>query len=164
MFNKVPKKYHPVGFEMLYEDNDIIVGNKVEGLLTVAANWNREKTVEAALNTYIRKGNPKGTRSIYVVHRLDQSTSGLLVFAKTEAALKFLKNDWKNTRKTYLAVVHRHFAKPEGVFESYLSEDEDYLVHCTHRQPQNRLKAPFGIRNLRAPSTRFCKRRRSFHS
>lgn len=136
MFQKVPKKFHPPGFALIYEDQDVIVGNKEAGLLTVAAKWNREKTVEAALNTYVQKGNARSNKHVYVVHRLDQATSGLLVFAKTESALNFLKSDWPQTQKTYLAIVHRTPTAPEGLIESYLSEDEDYRVHSSnHAQP-----------------------------
>jgi len=131
MFRKIPRKYHPRGFELLYEDNDIIVGNKAPGLLTVAAKWNRDVTVESALNQYIRKGNARSTKSVFVVHRLDQATSGLLVFAKTEAALKYLKANWPAVSKTYLAIVHRQLPQKSGVVSSYLSEDEDYHVHSS---------------------------------
>lgn len=136
MFHQVPKKYHPRGFELLYEDHDIIVGNKAAGLLTVAARWNRDQTVHALLNTYVRKGAAKSTKQVYVVHRLDQATTGLLVFAKTDAALRFLKNEWPQVEKTYLAIVHRALEPAAGVVESYLSEDEDYRVHSSqHAQP-----------------------------
>ncbi len=131
MFNKIPRKYHPRGFELLFEDSDIIVGNKAPGILTVAAKWNRDVTVEANLNTYIRKGNARSTKHVFVVHRLDQATSGLLVFAKTEAAYKHLKSHWSEVSKTYLAVVHRHLKDKSGSVKSYLSEDEDYHVHSS---------------------------------
>ena len=114
MFNKVPKKYHPAGFELLYEDIDLIVGNKAPGVLTVAAAWNKKETVESALNTYIRKGATKSSKSVFVVHRLDQDTSGVLVFAKNEAAFNFLKANWPTTVKTYLAVVHRPLKEKLG--------------------------------------------------
>ncbi len=132
MFNKVPKKYHPPGFELLYEDVDLIVGNKAPGILTVAAAWNKKLTVESALNTYIRKGATKSSKSIFVVHRLDQDTSGVLVFAKNEAAFNFLKANWPTTVKTYLAVVHRPLKEKTGKISSYLIEDEDYVVHSAN--------------------------------
>ncbi len=131
MFNKVPKKYHPEGFELLYEDTDIIVGNKSAGFLTVAAAWNRHRTVQSALNVYIRKGSEHSKKTVYVVHRLDQDTTGLLVFAKTEAALKFFKNNWPSMTKTYLAIVHRTPKEKIGRVSSYLKEDDDYMVHST---------------------------------
>jgi 23S rRNA-/tRNA-specific pseudouridylate synthase len=67
---KIPKKYQPKGFEIIYEDRDIIVGNKAAGSLTVSALWNKEDTVHAALNQYVRKGNAKSRKHVYVVHRL----------------------------------------------------------------------------------------------
>lgn len=82
MKSKIPKKYQPKGFEILHEDLDVIVGNKAPGLLTVAAKWERENTVHGLLNQFVRKGNPRSNKCVFVVHRLDQATSGLLVFAK----------------------------------------------------------------------------------
>lgn len=131
MFRDVPKKYHPAGFELLFEDQDIIVGNKAPGLLTVAAQWNRDRTVHAALNEYVRKGSAKSRKEVFVVHRLDQDTSGVLIFAKTEAALNSLKNAWPTFSKTYLAVVHRHPKEKKGTISSYLKEDELYKVHSS---------------------------------
>lgn len=127
-FKKIPKKYHPPGFEILYEDQDIIIGNKAAGYLTVAALWNKDKTIHSALNAYVRKGNPRSQKSVFVVHRLDQATSGVLIFAKTEEAQFFLKDHWKSTTKNYYAIVHGHLPQKSGLISSYLAEDEDYVV------------------------------------
>lgn len=129
MFNQVPKKYHPPGFDFIYEDNDLIVGNKAPGLLTVAALWNKDHTAHSMLTSYVRKGQAKSHKQVYVVHRLDQATSGLLMFAKNEAAYNFLKANWATTQKTYLAVVHRSLKEKSGKVSSYLEEDDDYVVH-----------------------------------
>ncbi len=128
---KIPKKYQPRGFHVLHEDQDLIVGNKAPGFLTVAALWEKENTVHGALNKYVQKGNPRSTKCVFVVHRLDQATSGVLIFAKSEAAQQFLKNNWSTTEKTYYAVAHGKFGKKSGLIESYLQEDEDYMVHST---------------------------------
>ncbi len=130
-FKKIPKKYQPKGFEILHEDHDLIVGNKAAGFLTVSALWNKENTVHSALNQYVRKGNAKSRKCVYVVHRLDQDTSGVLIFAKSEPAQIFLKDNWKNTQKTYFAIVHGRMPKKEDTISSYLLEDEDYVVHST---------------------------------
>ncbi len=129
---KISKRHHPKGFDILYEDRDIIVGNKAPGFLTVGAAWNRTHTIHAALNQYVRKGNSRSRKCVYVVHRLDQETSGLLVFAKTQEAQQHLKDHWTETKKTYYAVVHGRMAKKAGVIESYLTEDEEYVMH-SHR-------------------------------
>lgn len=136
---KIPRKYQPRGFEILYEDRDIIVGNKAPGVLTVAAKWNKEHTVHAALNDYVRKGQAKSRNSAYVVHRLDQHTSGVLIFAKSEKMQFALKDDWKNTVKTYYAVVHGTFAKKSGTVSSYLEEDEDYVIHSSQDSAKGKL-------------------------
>lgn len=137
--SKIPKKYQPKGFEIIYEDRDIIVGNKAAGFLTVSALWNKENTVHSALNQYVRKGNSKSRKCVYVVHRLDQDTTGVLVFAKTEEAQIFLKDNWKNTIKTYYGIVHGRFAKKSGTISSYLIEDEKYVVHSTQDSSNGKL-------------------------
>lgn len=136
---KIPKKYQPKGFEILHEDLDVIVGNKSPGILTVAAKWESENTVHNLLNQYIRKGNPRSNKCVYVVHRLDQATSGVLIFAKSESAQKFLKDNWKETTKTYYAIVHGQLAKKTGTITSYLSEDENYVVHSSSDSDSGKL-------------------------
>lgn len=136
---KIPKKYHPKGFEVLYEDMDLIIGNKTAGYLTVAALWEREKTIHYGLNQYVRKGNPRSPKRVYVVHRLDQDTSGVLVFAKSEKAQQYLKNNWATTKKVYYAIVHGKLAKKEDVISSYLQEDEDYVVHSVNNKNKGKL-------------------------
>ncbi len=126
---KVPKKYQPKGYEILYEDVDLIVGNKASGALTVAALWNKDDTIHSALTEYIRKGNLRSSKSIYVVHRLDQATTGVLIFAKNEQVQRFLKDNWKTATKTYYAIVHGKLKNKSGTISSHLEEDEDYMIH-----------------------------------
>ncbi len=129
-FKKVPKKYQPKGYEILYEDRDLLVGNKAAGALTVAAKWNQDNTLHQILNRYIQKGDARSRKSVYVVHRLDQATTGVLIFAKSEEVQTFLKDNWPTTTKIYYAIAHGLFAKKSGLIESYLEEDEDYVVHA----------------------------------
>lgn len=128
---KIPKKYQPKGFEILHEDQDVIVGNKAPGSLTVKALWNKNDTIQSALDHYIKKGSPRSQKCVYVVHRLDQATSGVLMFAKSEEAQKYLKEDWKATVKTYYAIVHGKMKQKSGVISTHLIEDEDYVVQST---------------------------------
>lgn len=136
---KIPKKYQPKVFEILHEDLDIIVGNKAPGLLTVAAKWERENTVHNLLNQFVRKGNPRSNKCVYVVHRLDQATSGVLIFAKSEKAQQFIKDNWKDNVKTYYAIVHGTLKRKSGTIQSYLSEDEDYVVHSSADSSEGKL-------------------------
>lgn len=139
MTKKIPKKYQPKGFEILHEDLDVIVGNKAPGILTVAAKWEKENTVHNLLNQYVRKGNPRSTKCVYVVHRLDQATSGVLIFAKEESVQHYLKDNWKSTTKTYYAIVHGQLKKKSGTIQSYLTEDEDYVVHSSKSDDSGKL-------------------------
>lgn len=138
-FKKIPKKYQPPGFEILYEDPDIIVGNKAPGYLTVAAKWEKSNTIHNALNQYVRKGSTVSKKSVYVVHRLDQATSGILIFAKTENVQFFLKKNWPTTIKTYYAIVYGKMTKKSGTISSYLTEDENYVVHSSKDNNEGRL-------------------------
>lgn len=136
---KIPKKYQPKGFDILYEDKYVIVGNKAPGFLTVAALWNSDNTIHSALNQYVRKGNSRSRKCAYVVHRLDQDTSGVLIFAKTQQAQSFLKDNWKATAKTYYAIVHGQLAQKSGTISSYLFEDDEYVVHSTTSDQKGKL-------------------------
>ncbi len=136
---KIPKRYQPKGFEVVYEDSHIIIGEKAAGLLTVGALWERENTVHHLLNQFVRKGNSKSRKCVFVVHRLDQATSGLLIFAKSERVQQLLKDNWKNIKKTYIAVVHGRMPAATGVISSYLVEDEDYVMHSTSAVSEGKL-------------------------
>lgn len=133
------KRHQPKGFEILYEDRDVIVGNKSAGSLAVAALWNKEDTIHAALNTYVRKGNARSKKCVFVVHRLDQATSGIMIFAKTEQAQNFLKDNWATAKKIYYAIVHGRLAQKSGTISSHLVEDEDYVVRSTPEGAKGKL-------------------------
>lgn len=135
----IPKKYHPKGFEILYEDRDLIVGNKAAGFISVRALWNKEGSIHSRLNDYVRKGNSKSHKRVFVVHRLDQDTTGVMIFAKSAEAQQTLKAQWKGTKKTYLAVVHGHLQKKSGMVSSYLEEDDDYVVHSSQNSKRGEL-------------------------
>jgi tRNA pseudouridine32 synthase/23S rRNA pseudouridine746 synthase/23S rRNA pseudouridine1911/1915/1917 synthase len=124
-------KYLPRGLEILYEDRDILVVDKPAGLLTVGTDNNKTRTAYYMLTDYVRKGNPKSRNRIFIVHRLDKSASGVLVFAKNEEAKSRLQTQWKDTEKKYVAVVYGRLAKKEDVITSYLAESKAYVVYST---------------------------------
>lgn len=124
----IPYRHRPKGLTILYEDRDIIVIDKSAGLLTVKAMYEKEKTAHHILTNYIRKGSFKSKKQLFVVHRLDRDTSGVLIFAKSIEAKENLKLQWKNVRKKYAAVVHGVLKEKNGTITSYLAENEDYEV------------------------------------
>jgi len=124
----VPARHKPQGLTILYEDQDIIVIDKSSGLLTVKANYEKQKTAHQILTDYIRRGNARSTKQLFVVHRLDRDTSGVLVFAKSFEAKENLKQQWASVTKKYIAVVHGVLTQKSGTITSYLAENEDYEV------------------------------------
>lgn len=121
-------KYLP--FEILHEDREVIVIDKPAGLLTTSTRLfgrrarEEQETAENLLNNYVRKGQVRSRKRVYLVHRLDRDTSGVMMFAKSEELADAFRERWNElTEKTYLARVEGELAEAEGVFESYLRDD-----------------------------------------
>lgn len=126
-----PKKHQPKGLPILYEDRDVIVVEKPCGLLTVGTDRDKTRTAHSLLNDYARKGDPRSRNRIYVVHRLDRETSGILIFARSESAKGYLQEHWQETDKRYLAVVYGSLAAKTGTISSYLAESGAFRVYST---------------------------------
>ena len=101
-FKAPPKKYQPHGLSVLYEDRDILVVDKIEGLLTIANEKVRDNTAYYLLNDYVKKNNPKSKNRVFIVHRLDRDTSGIIVFAKNENAKRYLQDEWQGFEKNIM--------------------------------------------------------------
>ncbi len=129
--NRPTKKRQPKGLTILHEDKDILVVEKPAGLLTIGTERDKSRTAHYLLNDYVRKGNPKSRNRVYVVHRLDQDTSGVLLFAKSEQSKKFLQEHWQQTDKRYLAIVHGRLSLKEGKISSCLAENAAHRVYST---------------------------------
>lgn len=133
-------RYLPKGLGILHEDPDLLVVDKPVGLLTMGTDSEKERTAFFALTDYVRRGDTKSRKRIFLVHRLDRETSGVLLLAKTEKAKRYLKDHWREeVTKVYLAVVHGHMPKPADTIESYLLEEEAYNVHSTFDRERGRL-------------------------
>ncbi len=128
-FKTPPKKYQPRGLTVLYEDRDILVVDKMCGLLTVSSEKIKENTAYYLLNEYVRKGNQKSKNRVFIVHRLDRDTSGVIIFAKNETSKHYLQQEWHQFKKTYYAVVHGTLTEKEGVITSYLAENSVHKMY-----------------------------------
>jgi len=131
MKKRLSKRHQMPGLSILHEDRDLIVVDKAPGLLTIAADDERERTAYRLLTDYVRKGCVRSRERVFIVHRLDRETSGVLVFARTEAAKRDLQGNWEQTRKHYLAVVHGTPASEHGTINSYLAENSALRVYST---------------------------------
>ena len=130
-FKTPPKRFHPKGLTILHEDRDILVVDKIQGLLTISTDREKEKTAHFLLNDYVKKGNHRSRNRVFIVHRLDRETSGVLIFAKSEETKNYLQDYWQEFSKTYIAVVHGKFQQREGVISSYLAENTAFRVYST---------------------------------
>jgi len=147
-FKSPPKRYQPMGLSILYEDRDILVVDKMNGLSTVSNEKVRENTAYYLLNKYVRKGNQKSRNRVFIVHRLDRDTSGIIVFAKNENAKRYLQEEWQEFRKKYYAVVHGALPKKEGVITSYLAENRIHKMYSVDDPEKGKL-AKTGYKVLR---------------
>lgn len=128
-FKSPAKKHQTPGLTILYEDRDIIVVDKINGLLTIGSEGERQKTAYFLLTDYVRKGNSRSKNRVFIVHRLDKDTSGILVFAKNEHAKRYLQDNWHEFSKKYVAVVHGKLPNKEGEIISYLAENTAHRVY-----------------------------------
>lgn len=115
-------------FPIVYEDRDVIVISKPAGLLTSSLRPGERRTAELLLGDYVRKGQSRSSRRVYLVHRLDRETSGLMMFAKSEDVAGRFRDDWHRlTKKIYRARVEGSLEEDGGVFESYLRDDPETM-------------------------------------
>jgi len=119
------------GLVILYEDRDILVVDKPPGLLTVRTDKDKSRTAYFILTDYVRKGCASSRNRIFIVHRLDRETSGVLVFAKSEEAKIRLQDQWQETEKKYLAVVHGKCKRSSETITAYLAENKAHVVYST---------------------------------
>lgn len=120
---------------LLYEDRWIVVIDKPEGLLSVSTAFEKEDTAYAMLKRHYKPGQ------VHVVHRIDQDTSGVMTFARTEEARDKFKEMFEkhDLERAYTAIIEGSLDQTTGTWESYLYEDEAYVVHQTDDPAKGRV-------------------------
>ena len=115
---------------IVYEDAYLIVVEKREGLLSVGTERERERTASTILNEYLRRQDRRSR--VYVVHRLDRDTSGLMMFAKDEKTQHTLRDNWHELvfDRRYVAVVTGEMERDRGTVHSWLT-DRTLYVHSS---------------------------------
>lgn len=119
------------GLRILYEDSEIIVIDKPAGLLSIASDKEKEYTAYHQLRDYVGKDDPD--RRIFIVHRLDRDTSGVMLFAKNEEVKHLLQDAWKEIMvdRAYVAVVEGQVESNEGTVKSWLKETKTKLMYSS---------------------------------
>ncbi|MCR5490545.1 MAG: RluA family pseudouridine synthase [Bacilli bacterium] len=135
---------------IIYEDDDLVVINKPSGLLSVDTDREKGRTAYRLLSDYVRAKNPKSR--LFVVHRLDKNTSGVLVFAKSYEVREALQNAWQDVVKYrgYYAIIEGEMEKPEGRLQNYLAQNDLQLVYVTRDKEKGKL----AITNYKTISTK----------
>ena len=125
--NKNIHDFHSRLLKIVYEDAYLIVIDKSEGLLSVNTERQKERTAYTILNEYVRRSSRQN--HIYIVHRLDRDTSGLMMFAKDEKTQHTLRDNWHQIvfDRRYVAVVNGEMEREQGVVRSWLTDRTLYV-------------------------------------
>jgi 23S rRNA pseudouridine1911/1915/1917 synthase len=134
IIRSVTREHEPANqIQILHEDSELLVINKPAGLLTVATDQEQSKTAYTILTDYIQKHHSR--ERIYVVHRLDRDTSGVLLFAKNEKLKLALQDRWDSlvSKRCYAAVVEGHPIEKSGTIRSWLKQSGSLRMYSSHR-------------------------------
>lgn len=134
----VPKTLLSSGMKVFFEDASLIVIDKPENLLSVASEAEPEKTAYFQLTNYLRQDRGHARDRVWIVHRLDRETSGLMVFAKTAETKQILQAGWDDTEKRYEAVVEGTMRPDSGILEADLDETNPFKVYSAAPSAQTR--------------------------
>lgn len=119
---------------ILFEDEHIIIIEKRNGLLTMSTGKDGEQTAYSELMEHVRKNTGNRDARVFIVHRLDRETSGLLIFAKSEDVQQTLQERWNDNviERQYVAVVEGSMEKAEGQIVSWLTENpKSFKMHSS---------------------------------
>ena len=121
-------------FSIIFEDDHLLVVNKPSGLLTIATEKEKERTLYHIVRDYVVSKNPHGR--IFIVHRLDRDTSGIVLFAKDEKTKNQLQENWNDyvSLREYTAIVCGHPKEESGQIVQYLKETKTNLVYVSPRE------------------------------
>lgn len=137
---KVLEESQPQGLRIVFEDPYIIVIEKQAGMLSIATALEKEHTAYNILSEHVKKRDSKNR--IFVVHRLDRETSGVMMFAKSEEVKQALQNAWKEVvlERSYAVVVEGLVSKDQGTITSWLKENKALCMYSS-RIPNDGQKA-----------------------
>lgn len=122
--------------KIIYEDKHILIVNKPYNLLTISNDKESENTLFHKVYLYIKRKNKNN--KIFIVHRLDQDTSGLVIFAKSEKVKKILQDNWDKVVRKYMAIVVGKLEK-SGTIKSYLKITKTNLVYSSNDSKNGKL-------------------------
>ena len=123
--------------DILYEDKYLIAVVKKSGLLTIASNKEKERTLYNEVSEYVKKQHK--SNKIFIIHRLDKDTSGIVLFAKDYKTKEKLQANWEKTTRKYIALVEGKVKNSNGVIKSYIAETKTLLSYSTTDKNKGKL-------------------------
>lgn len=118
--------------DIIYEDKEILVVNKPSKLLTIS-DGKSDNTLYRMAREYVKKQHK--SNKIFIVHRLDRDTSGVVLFAKNDALKKYLQDNWNIiTKRKYLGIVEGYIENNKGIIKEHLLEDKTHRVYASHKE------------------------------
>jgi len=120
---------HLDGVTVVYEDEYLVVVDKVAGLLSIATDREKSRTAYSIVSSYL-KIQDKNAR-IFVLHRLDRETSGLMIYAKSTEVQETMQRNWDNLVqiRSYIAVAEGKISPQDGTITTWLTEDKNFVMH-----------------------------------
>ena len=125
---------------IIYEDNDLIVVNKPYGLLSIATKEEKEYTLYHFVSDYLKSKNKNN--KVFIIHRLDKDTSGIVIFAKNQRIKNMFQKNWDSLVKMrkYYAVINGTLNNKEDTIKNYLVEnDKSFMVYSTNNKKEGKL-------------------------
>lgn len=116
--------------DILYEDKFLIIVNKPHNLLTIATDKEKDRTLFHYVYDYLKKKHKNN--KVFIVHRLDKDTSGIVVFAKDETTKFYMQDNWNKIKRNYVAVVNGKVENKKGTLKSYLNETKTHFTYSVN--------------------------------
>ena len=113
--------------DILYEDKFLIIVNKPANLLTISTDKEKDRTLYSYVYDYLKKKNKRN--KVFIVHRLDKDTSGIVIFAKDEIIKHHMQDNWDKIKRNYVAIVNGKIENKKGVLKSYLNETKTHYTY-----------------------------------
>lgn len=116
---------------LLYEDKYLLAVEKKDKMLTIGTSKEKENTLYHKVHEYLTKKNKKN--KVFIIHRLDFDTSGIVLFAKDMQTKIVMQNNWKNVKREYIAIVTGIVKKDHDIIKSYLNETKSLLTYSNYK-------------------------------
>lgn len=137
--------------DIIYEDKELLVVNKPSKLLTIS-DGKTDNTLYNMARSYVKKQHK--SNKIFIVHRLDKDTSGVILFAKSEDVKKYLQDNWnKITKREYLGILDGYLENNKGVIKEYLVEDKTHRVYASNKKVGEYAETHYEVLNKKLKCT-----------